>query len=165
MSQTHRVSPLTELLNWLAVKNRSIPPLSLTVVFFPFFTSLAPTLCLLSPTLDLRVWEERPLEEITRILIKRFRSWSEFPPPYFYFILSPFFFFNKKKNKKQTDFKKKYNKAGPICLWKLTNTCRPSTQTSTHTHSWAWGSQGPWLCGVLWSEILMQRFKAHTNPL
>lgn len=42
-----------------------------------------------------------------------------------------------------------------------------TTQTHkvVHTHSRALGSPGPWLCGVLWSEILMQRFKAHTNPL
>ena len=35
--QTHCVSPLTELLNWLAVKNRSIPPLSPSQYFFLSF--------------------------------------------------------------------------------------------------------------------------------
>lgn len=60
--QTHCASPLTELLNWLAVKNKSIPLLSssqfffFSPCFFPFFplTSLTRTLCRLSPALG--VW-------------------------------------------------------------------------------------------------------------
>lgn len=203
LPQTHCASPLTELLNWLSVKNKSIPLLSSSRIFFspcffPFFplTSLTRTLCRLSPALGVwffLVWEERPQDEIAHgviALINMFHSLSEGPPssrPLSCTSFSSFFFLPTFLYaffwrpclfvlcQKKTLFEKALI-VGPICLQKLINTCPPTyIHTHTHTykytlthsltHSWARGSQGPWLCGVLWSEILMQRFKAHTNPL
>lgn len=107
--QTHCASPLTELLNWLAVKNKSIPLLSSSqFFFFSLFFSFFPSYLAHSHTLSFvscirclgffLVWEERPQDEIAHgviALINMFHSLSEGPPsPRPLSCTSSFFFFS-----------------------------------------------------------------------